>query len=130
MTIDNNLNELKRIDATQDTTFGIRAAYRLPDMSVALFGFGVHSDGGYFSQARLFTPDLKSSETLDLDRGKIDDFGTLSAVVSEATGAFVAATSAVAKGGGNPEPSSEGRPENFSRGAVIDFLQFKQRTTR
>jgi hypothetical protein len=123
LTLDTKLQELARRELPE--TLLPKLTYELADHSLVVFGSEVHSVGEQFvSTAVHWTPGGNMWQPQSSDRHLFSDVGYIDTAANlGATGRFVAATVAVAKGFPDHLVPNEHSP-GFSRGAALEFFDF------
>jgi hypothetical protein len=124
LTLNNQLEQVGRIDQSYRGSYFGRVVYRLADQSLALFG-SARQNGGYTSLIVHVAADLKSSQSLEPPRIRSPflDVGSIQAAGrGSADGEFVAARSLALRSDRNVD-FSDGTPKTFKRGAALDFIQ-------
>jgi len=117
LTLDLNLNVVKREQGDHISSFIANDVYRLSDDSLIMFGSGLHDDGPqYSSRVSWIRADLKSESYLDLAKEPFYDSGYIAAVVpTSVPGEFAAV-----------RDQHELRADKLvSAGAAIDFIRVK-----
>jgi hypothetical protein len=114
ITLDDRLDEIRRIDAGRRLDFIASMTYRSQDQSLVLFGSGINRFGERLTSRVLYLdPGLRSERTLDLAHAPFADGGIVRVGIPTGRIGEVMAARSLVKLGSDPRPI----------GAALDFIQ-------
>jgi hypothetical protein len=126
LTLNNELEEVGKVDQPHAVNCFARVVYRLADQSLALFGSTIEGGGSHFTSVIVHAgADLQSDQSLEPPRIRspfVDKGSIWAAGPRSADREFVAARSLALRSDQNFD-LSDGTPKTFRRGVAVDFIQ-------